>query len=91
MVLCLAFLLSPPIEKKNTNYLRAIPIVVHICCTFYKLAQGASLIQCFESFTVGVTIVCKILHDVVYAINVEFRSQIQWHIGSQCLDVMNSF
>ena len=34
---------------------------------------------------------CKILHDGVRAINVEFRLQIQRPIGNHYVDVMNAF
>lgn len=91
VVLCFVAVLSPHVQKQDTRYRRVVPVVVRVCCTLYKLAQGASLIQCSESFAVGVSTVCEMLRDVVRAINVEFRSQIQWPIGNEVTTVMNSF
>ena len=35
-------------KKKNTNYKRAVPIEVHICCVVYKLAKRPNLLVCSE-------------------------------------------
>ena len=42
VVLCFASILNPHIEKKETSYPRAVPVLVRVCCTLYKLVQGAS-------------------------------------------------
>ena len=74
VVLRLSSVLNPHVEERNTTYHKAVPVLVCVCCTLYKLAHGASLVQCSESFAIGVTTVYKILQDVVRAINIRFRS-----------------
>ena len=76
VVLCSSSVLNLHVEKKYPIYHKRVSVIICVCCTLYKLAQDASLVQCFESFSIGVTKVCKTLHDIVHAINVEFRSQI---------------
>ena len=49
------------------------------------------MLQCLESFVVDVATICKMLKDVVRAINVEIQEQIHWPIGNQLLNVMTGF
>ena len=35
--------LSPHVQK-NTSYRKAVPVLVSVCCTLYKLAHGTSLV-----------------------------------------------
>lgn len=89
--LSLAAILRPHIEKLDTNYRPAIPIMVKACCVLYKLTQGASLMMCEDSFDVGKSTVCEMLRDVVKAINVELRHKIEWPNGNHLLAVMEEF
>jgi hypothetical protein len=79
----LADMLSPHIRRRNTPYRLAIPTVVRLSCTLFKLAQGASLTICSELFAVGSSIVSSIVHDTVRAINIVLRDQIAWPRGTQ--------
>lgn len=80
-VFALADILKPTIVKKDTRYRFAIPIVVHVACTIFKLTQGASLIICNEMFMVGQSSMSMILHNVVHAINIMLRGEISWPQG----------
>jgi hypothetical protein len=76
VVFRLAAMLSPHIAKKDTWYRLAIPAVVRVACTLFKLAQGASLTICSELFAVGVSTMSCLVYAMVSAINIELRPQI---------------
>jgi hypothetical protein len=52
----LADMLAPHIRRHNIRYRLAIPIVVRVYCTLFKLAQGASLAICSELFVLSISI-----------------------------------
>ena len=79
------------VQKHETKYHKVVLVIVRICCTLYKLTQGASLLHCSESFAIKVTTVNEMLQDVVRAINLEFRNQIQWPMCNHMLDSMSAF
>jgi hypothetical protein len=83
VVFKLADMLSPHIRRRNTPYRLAIPIVVRLSCTLFKLAQGASLTICSELFAVGTSTTSSIVHDTICAINIVLRDQIAWPCGAQ--------
>lgn len=80
-VFTLANLLSPAIRKKDTKYRLAIPVLVRLACSLFKLSHGASFLICSEMFAVGRSTVSVMLRDVVQAINVAMREQICWPRG----------
>jgi hypothetical protein len=45
-VLALSDLLGPHVKKQDTKYRLAIPILVRVALTLFKLIQGASLLVC---------------------------------------------
>jgi hypothetical protein len=65
-------ILSLHMRKQNTRYRLSIPMMVHVACTLFKLAQGATLTICLELFAIGVNTVLGMLYDIVHAINVVF-------------------
>jgi hypothetical protein len=65
----LCYRLCPHIQKQDTKYCQVVPVEVRVCCCLYKLAQGASLFKCSESFAIGKSTVGLVLHEVVAAIN----------------------
>ena len=77
----LAELLKPIVQKKDTKYRLAIPVLVRVACTLFKLTHGASLFICSEMFAMGRSIVSLVLRDVVQAINITLRSEIAWQAG----------
>jgi hypothetical protein len=81
----LSEMLAPHISRQNTRYRLAIPVVVRVACTLFKLAQGASLTIFSELFAVGTSTVSSILHSTVRAVNVVLRDQISWPTGEQLL------
>jgi hypothetical protein len=87
----LSEMLAPHIRRQNTRYRVAIPVVVRVACTLFKLAQGASLTICSELFAVGTSTVSGILYDTVRAINVVLRDQIAWPTGQQLLQTQSEF
>ena len=70
-VFSLTNLLRPHIERQNTRYRLAIPPIVRVACTLFKLCQGASLLLCSEFFAIGMSTTSGIIRDVVKAINDE--------------------
>ena len=74
----LAALLKPIVQKKDTKYCLAIPVLVRVACTLFKLTHGASLFICSKMFAMDRSTVSTVLRDVVYAINVTLRSEIAW-------------
>jgi hypothetical protein len=87
----MAALLVPHCEKKDTKYQKAIPMRVRVACTLYKLVHGASLLICSELFAMGKSIVSAVLHDVVQAVNMEFRFDISFPRRPRLNTVMSKF
>lgn len=82
-VFSLTNLLRPHIEKQNTMYRMAIPPIVRVSCTLFKLCQGSSLLLCSEFFAIGVSTASGIIRDVVKAINDTLRHEISWPTGNR--------
>jgi len=57
-IFSLANLLAPHVQKNNIKYRLAIPILIWIACTLFKLTHGANLMVCSEMFTIGRNTVC---------------------------------
>jgi hypothetical protein len=87
----LADMLAPHIRRHNIRYRLAIPIVVRVYCTLFKLAQGASLAICSELFVLSISIVSSIIHNIVRVINVVLRDQIAWPTGQQLVETQIQF
>jgi hypothetical protein len=68
-----------------------VPVRVRITYALYKLVQGASLLLYSEQFAIGKSTVSGVLHDVVHAVNIEFRSEIQFPRGNKLMNVMKDF
>jgi len=77
-VFALAELLKPAVQKKNTKYRLAIPVLIRVACTLFKLSHGSNLIVCSEMFAVGRSTVCKMMQDVVHAINDSLKHEVSW-------------
>lgn len=77
-VFSLAELLKPHVYKKNTRYRLTVPILIRVACTLFKLTHGANLTVCSEMFAIGRNTVCKILRDVVHAINDTLKHEVCW-------------
>ena len=87
----LANILAPSISKKNTRYRLAVPVLVRVACTLFKLSHGASLLLCSEVFAVGRSTMSMILRDVVWAINVVLRKEISWPRADEVMEVAGDF
>lgn len=87
----LALLLTPAIRKKDIRYHLAVPVVVRLACVLFKLSHGASFLICSEMFAVGRTTVSLMLRQVVQAINVSLRNEIQWPWGENVADIVDGF
>ena len=79
----LAKLLKLVVAKRNTKYLLAIPMVVRVACTLFKLTHSSSLFVCSEMFAVGKSMVSLILRDVIFAINKVLCQKIAWPSGDR--------
>jgi len=77
-VFSLAELLKPNLQKKNTKYHLAIPVLIRVACTLFKLSHGSNLIICSEMFAVSKSTVCKFLKEVVHAINDTLKHEVSW-------------
>lgn len=90
-VFSLTNLLRPHIERQNTHYRLAIPPIVRVACTLFKLCQGASLLLCSEFFAIGISTTSGIIRAVVKAVNDELRSEISWPIENRLQLIMAQF
>ena len=77
-VFSLAELLKPTLQKKNTKYRLAIPVLIRVACTLFKLTHGSNLTVCSEMFAVRHSTVCKFLREVVHAINNTLKHEVSW-------------
>ena len=87
----LSELLKPSMYKKDTKYRLAIPMLVRVACTLFKLTHGASLFICSEMFAIGRSTVSLVLRDVVQAINITLRSEIAWLTGEKMVETEAAF
>ena len=90
-LLSLAELLAPFIRRRDTNYRLAIPVTVRMACTLFKLCHGVSLLICSELFAIGRSTVSVVLRDVVQAVNVGLRGEIQWPMDDGVPEVEAGF
>ena len=87
----LVALLMPIVKKKDTKYRLAIPMLVRVACTLFKLTHDASLFICSELFAIGRSTVSLLLRDVVQAINITHRSEIAWPTGDKLIETEGGF
>jgi hypothetical protein len=59
----------------------AVPVLVRVACTLFKLIHGASLFICSEMFAVGRSTVSLILREVVCVINDTLHHEFMWPAG----------
>ena len=83
LVFALSDLLAPHVCRKDTKYRVAIPVLIRIACTLFKLTHRAFLFICSEMFAIGKSTVCSILRDVVHAVNDTLRHNITWPTGDR--------
>lgn len=70
-------------EKEKTRYRLAIPVLIRVACTLFKLAHGANMTVCSEMFAIGRSTVSMVLREVVNAINDTLRHQVMWPSGQR--------
>lgn len=87
----LASLLSPTLRKQDTKYRYAIPVVIRLACTLFKLSHAATFLICSELFAVGRSTVSVMLREVVTAINIGLRNEIMWPSGDAVSTVASEF
>ena len=90
-VLSLSEVLRPHVQQENTKYRLAIPVLIRVACTLFKLAHGANLTVCSEMFAIGRSTVSVVLRDVVNAINDTLRHEIMWPAGDRLLETEEKF
>jgi hypothetical protein len=83
VVFVLSDLLKPHIQKQGAKYCLAIPVLVCVAVTLFKLTHGASLFVCSEMFHVGKKTCSTILRQTVRGINNCFCHEINWPIGQR--------
>ena len=90
-VMALADLLKPHVHRQDTRYRIAIPVLIRVACTLFKLAQGASLLICSEMFAIGKSTVSIILREVVNAITETMRHELTWPTGDRLRECQADF
>jgi hypothetical protein len=83
--------LRPFIQKQNTKYRLAIPVVVRVACTLLKLAHATNTRLCSELFAIGMSTVSNVIHDTCRAIDIALHHEIAWPTGNRLLEVQNDF
>lgn len=90
-IFSLARLLTPHIQRQDTNYRAAVPVIVRLSCVLFKLSQGASLLICSEMFAIGRSTVSIILREVVHGLNVVLKHEMQWPRGERLNSIVGDF
>jgi hypothetical protein len=90
-VFALSDLLKPHVEKQDTKYRLAIPVLVRVAVTLFKLTHGASLLVYSEMFAVGKSTCSAILRETVWAINDCLRHEIKWPSGERLQQTQQDF
>lgn len=90
-VFALAGQLRPHVEKSDTNYRVAVPVLVRVACTLFKLSHGANFTICSEMFAIGTSTVSKVLREVVHAINDTMRHELLWPTGDRLREKQENF
>jgi hypothetical protein len=90
-VFSLAEMLRSQIQRRDTRYKLAIPVLVRICCILFKLAQDCSIFICSELFAVGKSTMSKMLRDTVCAVNDTLRHELTWPNGQKLLECQLRF
>jgi hypothetical protein len=90
-VFALSDLLKPHVQKQDTRYRLAIPVLVRVAVTLFKLTHGASLFVYSEMFVVGKSTCSIILRETVRAINDCLRHEIQWPSGERLQQTQRDF
>ena len=87
----MADILSTFVQKQDTSFQDTIPVMVKVVVTLYKLCQGAFLLICSEQFAIGKSTVCQAVQEVVRAINIHFRHEIEWPRGNRLIECISDF
>lgn len=90
-VFSLSNILRPHVQKKDTRYRFAVPVVIRVAVTLFKLIHGASLFICSEMFAVGKNTVSTILRDVVHAVNDTLKHELSWPTGERLRQIELDF
>lgn len=87
----LNFLPRPNVDSNNskgdTRYRQAVPVLVCLTCTLFKLSHGSSLLICSNMFVVGKSIVSIMLCEVVHALNDLPHMEMQWPNANTATDI----
>ena len=90
-VFSLSNILRPHVQKKDTRYRFAVPVVIRVAVTLFKLTHSASLFICSEMFAVGKSTVSAILRDVVHVINDTLKHELSWPTGERLRQTEHDF
>lgn len=90
-VFALAGVLRPHVEKQDTKFRLAIPVLIRVACTLFKLTHAANFTVCSEMFAIGRSTVSKAIREVVHAINESLRHEILWPSGERLQEKQAKF
>jgi hypothetical protein len=75
-IFALSNLLKPHMQRQDTKFHLAIPVLVRVAVTLFTLTHGGSLFVCSEMFAVGKSTCSAIMRQTVRAINDCLRHEI---------------
>ena len=87
----LTLLLVPHCDRMDTHYRKAIFVKVCVSFVVYKLVQKVTLLQCSKLFSIGNSIVARILQDAIFTINVEILHKINFPKKELLQNTMEEF
>lgn len=90
-VFALAGVLRPHVEKQDTKFRLAIPVLIRVACTLFKLTHAANFTVCSKMFVIGRSTVSKVIREVVHAINDSLRHEILWPSGERLREKQAKF
>jgi hypothetical protein len=91
IVFSLSSLLKPHVQRQDTKYHLAIPVLVRVAVTLFKLTHGASLFVCSEMFAIKKNTFSAVLRETVRAINDCLRHEISWPTGEKLQQTQRDF
>ncbi len=79
------------IIERNTKYIKAILVEIHVSCVIYKFAHSYNFLICNELFAIRKFTVSLVLHEFVVVMNIVFKKLISLLVGANAWPTMNHF
>jgi hypothetical protein len=79
------------IIERNTKYIKAILVEIHVSCVIYKFAHSYNFLICNELFAIRKFTISLVLHEFVVVMNIVFKKLISLLMGANAWPTMNHF